>query len=43
MEQVMSRAGRGELRIETERVALADIEKVWERPAESGRRVVVAP
>jgi NADPH2:quinone reductase len=43
MEQVMSRAGRGELRIETERVALADIEKVWERPAESGRRVVVLP
>jgi NADPH2:quinone reductase len=43
MEQVMARAGRGELRIETERVALADIEKVWERPAESGRRVVVVP
>ena len=43
MEQVMSRAGRGELRIETERVALADIEKVWERPGESGRRVVVVP
>jgi NADPH:quinone reductase-like Zn-dependent oxidoreductase len=43
MGQVMSRAGRGELRIETERVALADIGKIWERPAESGRRVVVAP
>ena len=43
MEKVMSRAGRGELRIETERVALADIEKVWERPAKPGRRVVVVP
>jgi NADPH:quinone reductase-like Zn-dependent oxidoreductase len=43
MEQVMSRAGRGELRIETERVALADIETVWERAGESGRRVVVVP
>jgi NADPH2:quinone reductase len=43
MEQVMSRAGRGELRIETERVALADIEQVWERAGESGKRVVVVP
>jgi NADPH:quinone reductase-like Zn-dependent oxidoreductase len=43
MEQVMSRAARGELRIETERVALADIERVWQRPGESGRRVVVVP
>ena len=43
MEQVMSRAARGELRIDTELVALANIERVWERPGESGRRVVVAP
>ena len=43
MEQVMSRAARGELRIETEQVALADIERVWQRPGESGRRLVVLP
>jgi NADPH:quinone reductase-like Zn-dependent oxidoreductase len=42
MQQVMTRAARGELRIETERVALADIESVWQRP-ESGRRIVVIP
>ena len=43
MEQVMSRGVRGELRMETERVALADIERVWERTGESGERVVVVP
>jgi len=43
MEQVLSRAARGELRIETERVALAAIERAWERPGESGRRIVVVP
>jgi NADPH:quinone reductase-like Zn-dependent oxidoreductase len=42
MQQVMTRAARGELRIETERVALADIESVWGRQ-ESGRRIVVIP
>jgi NADPH2:quinone reductase len=42
MHQVMTRAARGELRIETERVALADIESVWGRQ-ESGRRIVVIP
>lgn len=42
MQQVMTRAARGELRIETERVALADIERTWRRP-ESGRRIVVIP
>jgi NADPH:quinone reductase-like Zn-dependent oxidoreductase len=42
MQQVMTRAARGELRIETERGALADIESVWQRP-ESGRRIVVIP
>jgi NADPH:quinone reductase-like Zn-dependent oxidoreductase len=42
MQQVMTRAAGGELRIETERVALADIESVWGR-SESGRRVVVIP
>ena len=43
MQQVMERAARGELRIETERVALADIETVWQRQEQSGRRIVVAP
>lgn len=42
LQQVMKRAARGELRIETERVALADIASVWVRP-ESGRRIVVIP
>jgi NADPH:quinone reductase-like Zn-dependent oxidoreductase len=43
MEQVLSRAARGELRIETERVALTDIERLWQSPGESERRVVVVP
>jgi NADPH:quinone reductase-like Zn-dependent oxidoreductase len=42
MRQVMTRAARGELRIETERVPLADIAGAWVRP-ESGRRIVVIP
>jgi NADPH2:quinone reductase len=42
MQQVMTRAARGELRVETERVPLAEIESVWQHP-ESGRRVVVIP
>jgi NADPH:quinone reductase-like Zn-dependent oxidoreductase len=42
MQQVMTRVACGELRIETQRVALADIESVWQHP-ESGRRVVVIP
>jgi NADPH:quinone reductase-like Zn-dependent oxidoreductase len=42
MQQVMAQAARGELRIETERVPLADIEAAWERQ-ESGRRIVVIP
>jgi hypothetical protein len=41
MEQVLKRAARGELRIETDPVALAGIEKAWEREEQSGRRVVV--
>ena len=43
MQQVMARAARGELRIETERVRLEDIERAWERQGESGRRIVVIP
>ena len=42
MQQVMTRAARRELRIETERVPLADIERTWRR-RESGRRIVVIP
>lgn len=42
MQQVMARAARGELRVETERVALAEIESVWGQQ-ESGRRIVVIP
>jgi NADPH:quinone reductase-like Zn-dependent oxidoreductase len=42
MQQVMTRAAGGELRVETERVPLAEIESVWQRP-ESGRRIVVIP
>jgi NADPH2:quinone reductase len=43
MQQVMARAARGELRVETQRVPLAEIEKIWGRPEESGRRIVVIP
>jgi NADPH2:quinone reductase len=43
MQQILSRAARGELRIETERVPLADIESVWHRGEQSGRRIVVIP
>ena len=41
MQQVFTRGARGELKIETERVALAEIEKVWDRREESRRRIVV--
>ena len=43
MQQVMARAARRELRIETERVPLADIERAWQRQGQSGRRIVVIP
>ena len=43
MQQVMARAARGELRIETERVPLADIELAWQRQQRPGIRVVVIP
>ena len=41
MQHVSTRGARGELKIETERVALAEIEKVWDRREESRRRIVV--
>jgi NADPH:quinone reductase-like Zn-dependent oxidoreductase len=43
MEQVFARAARGELRIETERVPLSDVEAVWQRKEQSGRRIVAIP
>ncbi len=43
MQQVMARGARGELRIETERVPLADIARAWRRQGQSGRRIVVTP
>jgi len=42
LQAVMSGAASGKLRIETERVPLADIETAWERDA-GGRRPVVIP
>jgi NADPH:quinone reductase-like Zn-dependent oxidoreductase len=43
MEQVFARGARGELRIETVSVPLADVENVWQRKEDSGRRIVVVP
>ena len=40
--QAMARAASGELRIDTERVALADVEHAWQRAA-NGRRLVLIP
>ena len=42
MNEVMEAGARGELRIDTQRVALAEIESVWKRREVPGRRVVVA-
>jgi len=43
MEQVLTRGARGELRIETESVPLADVEQAWTRKESSGRRIVLIP
>jgi NADPH2:quinone reductase len=43
MKQVLERGAAGELRIETDRVPLADIEGVWKRTEQRGRRIVVTP
>ena len=40
--QVMTHAARGELRMETERVQLTDIENAWQRDSH-GRRLVITP
>ena len=42
MQKVMAHAASGELRIETERVSLADIENAWQRDPQR-RRLVVIP
>jgi len=43
MRQVMERAARRELRIETQRVALVEIEQAWMRKEDGGCRMVVTP
>ncbi len=43
MREVMKRGAMEELRIETEKVALAEVESVWKRAGQAGRRVVLAP
>ena len=42
MQRVMAHAARGELRVDTARVPLAEIEEAWERDMR-GRRLVVIP
>lgn len=42
LQQVMTLAAGGELRVETEQVSLEEIERAWERDAD-GRRIVVVP
>src|SRR5207244_2755025 len=42
-QQVMTRAAGGQLRIDTERVPLADIEDAWQRRDLHGRRLVITP
>ena len=42
-DEVMARAARGELRIDTEAVPLRDIGDAWQRDVQSGRRIVVIP
>jgi len=41
MQKVLDRGARGELRIETERVGLAEIESVWKGAGQAGSRMVV--
>jgi NADPH2:quinone reductase len=43
MKQVLEHGTMGELRIETERVALGEIESVWKHTGQAGRRIVVVP
>ncbi len=43
MKHVLERGAMGDLRIETERAVLAEIETVWKGAGQAGRRVVVVP
>jgi NADPH2:quinone reductase len=43
MHQVLDLAAKGALQIETEAVALTEIEQAWQRPESGGRRLVVLP
>jgi NADPH2:quinone reductase len=43
MKQVLARGALGELRIETERAAMADVESAWKRVGQAGRRIVMLP
>jgi NADPH:quinone reductase-like Zn-dependent oxidoreductase len=43
MQQVMEKGAQGQLRIETERVPLQEIEGAWRHGASSGHRLVVIP
>jgi NADPH2:quinone reductase len=42
-QQVMTRAARGQLRIDTQRLPLAEIEDGWQRQVKHGHRLVVIP
>jgi hypothetical protein len=41
--RLMARAASGELRVDTERVPLAEIEVAWQRADATRRRLVVIP
>ena len=43
MKEVLQRGAMGELRIETERAAMADVESAWKRAGTAGRRIVMVP
>jgi NADPH2:quinone reductase len=43
MKQVLERGALGELRIETQRAPMAEIESVWKRAGQAGRRIVMVP
>lgn len=40
---LLARTGKGELRIDTERVPLAEVEAAWQRQEQSRRRIVFVP
>ena len=42
LQQVMAHAASGDLRVETERVPLTDVENAWQHD-QQGRRLVITP